>query len=205
MCDPITAIATIASSGATATAAVGTAAAAANVAAATATLGQFASVASGVMGVASASQAHKAQEAQEASNRQNALQAQIDNDRQLNLQEAQEDTAAAEKKLQTDLETREMAARATVAGAESGAILNNNAVIQDIERQGLMANTTVDRNFDNTVQGLREERLGARTRTQSRINSVSKPSSTATGLKIGQSVLGAAQGYSNYSPPTPVE
>jgi len=199
MCDPITAIATIASSGATATAAVGTTAALANVAAATATLGTFASVATGAMGIASATQAHKAQEAQAAANNQNALRAQIDNDRQLNLQESQEDTAAAEKKLQTDLDTRVMQSRAAVAGGESGAILNNSAVIQDIERQGLMANTTIDRNFENTVQGLREERLGTRSRTQSRINSVSKPSSTATGLKIGQSVLGAAQGYSNYS------
>ena len=199
MCDPITAIATIASSGATATAAVGSTAAIANVAAATATLGQFASVASGVMGVASASQAHQAQKVKEQVNRQNALQAQKDEQRQLNIQAAQEDTAAAEKKLQTDLDTREMAARATVAGGESGAILNNNAVIQDIERQGLIANTVVDRNLGNTMQDLQEQRLGSRSRTQSRINSVSKPSSTATGLKIGQSVLGAAQDYSNYS------
>ena len=204
MCNPIPAIMTIVQGGATAatatmTAQAAAAATAANVAAATATLGQFASVASGAMGIASASQAHKAQGAQAASNNQNALQAQKDEQRQLNIRAAQEDTAAAEKKLQTDLDTREMAARATVAGSESGAILNNNAVIQDIERQGLMANTVVDRNLGNTMQDLQEQRLGSRSRTQSRINSVSKPSSTATGLKIGQSVLGAAQDYSNYS------
>ena len=156
-------------------------------------------VASTAMSVAGASQAHQAQKVKEQVNRRSALQAQKDEQRQINIQSAQEDTAAAEQKLQTDLETRVMASRATVAGGESGAVLNNNAILQDIERQGLMANTTVDRNFENTVQGLREERLGAKTRTQSRINSVSKPSSTATGLKIGQSVLGAAQGYSNYS------
>ena len=199
MCNPIAAIGTILKGGATATAVAGTTAAAANVAAATATLGQFASVASGAMGIASASQAHQAQKAQAAVNNQNALQAQTDEQRQLNIRAVQEDTAAAEQKLQTDLDTREMAARATVAGGESGAILNNNAVIQDIERQGLMANTVVDRNLGNTMQDLQEQRLGSRSRTQSRINSVSKPSSTATGLKIGQSVLGAAQDYSNYS------
>lgn len=198
MCNPIAAIGTIIKSGATASAVAGSAAAAANVAAATATLGQFASVASGAMGIASASQAHQAQKAQQATNQQNALQAQKDELRQLNIQEAQEDTAAAEQKLKTDLKTREAASRATVAGAESGAVLNNNPIIQDIVRQGLVSNTSVDRNFENTVQGLREERLGSRSRTQSRINSVSKPSSTATGLKIGQSVLGATQDYSNY-------
>jgi mannitol-specific phosphotransferase system IIBC component len=198
MCNPIAAIGTIIKSGATASAMAGSAAAAANVAAATATLGQFASVASGAMGVASASQAHQAQKVQQATNQQNAQQAQKDEQRQLNIQEAQEDTAAAEQKLKTDLQTREAAARATVAGAESGAILNNNPIIQDIVRQGLVSNTSVNRNFENTVQGLREDRLGSRSKAQSRINSVSKPSSTATGLRIGQSVLGAAQDYSNY-------
>ena len=53
-----------------------------------------------------------------------------------------------------------------------------------------MSNTGVDRNLDNTMQGLQEERLGSKSRAQSRINSVSKPSSTATGLKIGQAIVG---------------
>ena len=146
--------------------------------------------ASTAMSIVGASQAHQAQKVKEQVNRRNALQAQQDEQRQINIRAAQEDTAAAEKKLQTDLDTREMAARATVAGGESGAVLNNNAVIQDIERQGLMANTTVDRNLGSTMQDLQEQRLGAKSRATSRINAVSKPSSIATGLKIGQAVVG---------------
>jgi len=162
-------------------------------------------VASTAMSVAGASQAHQAQKVKEQVNRRNALKAQKDEQRQINIQSAQEDTAAAEQKLQTDLDTRVMAARATVAGGESGAVLNNNAILQDIERQGLVANTAVDRNLGNTMLGLQEQRLGAKSRTQSRINSVSKPSSTATALKIGSAVT---QGMSSSGafdpPPTPV-
>ena len=146
--------------------------------------------ASAGMTILGASQAHQAQKVKEQVNRRSALAAQTDELRQINIQAAQEDTAAAEQKLQTDLEVMQQTARAEVAGGESGVSLNNNAVIQDMERQGLMANTGVDRNLDTTMQGLQEERLGSKSRAQSRINSVSKPSSTATGLKIGQAIVG---------------
>ena len=146
--------------------------------------------ASTTMSIMGASQAHQAQKVKEQVNRRSALAAQTDELRQINIQAAQEDTAAAEQKLQTDLEVMQQTARAEVAGGESGVSLNNNAVIQDMERQGLMANTGVDRNLDTTMQGLQEERLGSKSRAQSRINSVSKPSSTATGLKIGQAIVG---------------
>jgi hypothetical protein len=146
--------------------------------------------ASATMSIMGASQAHQAQKVKEQVNRRNALAAQTDELRQINIQTAQEDTAAAEQKLQTDLEVMQQTSRAEVAGGESGVSLNNNAVIQDMERQGLVANTGVDRNLDTTMQGLQEERLGSKSRAQSRINSVSKPSSTATGLKIGQAIVG---------------
>ena len=146
--------------------------------------------ASAGMSILGASQQHQAQKVKEQVNRRSALAAQNDELRQINIQAAQEDTAAAEQKLQTDLEVMQQTARAEVAGGESGVSLNNNAVIQDMARQGLVANTGVDRNLDTTMQGLQEERLGSKSRAQSRINSVSKPSSTATGLKIGQAIVG---------------
>jgi hypothetical protein len=142
------------------------------------------------MKILGANEQYKAQKVKEQVNRRNALQAQKDEQRQINIQSAQEDTAAAEQKLQTDLDTRVMASRATVAGDESGAVLNNNAVLQDIERQGLVSNTAVDRNLDNTMQGLQEQRLGAKSRAQSRINSVSKPSARARNLQIGSAIVG---------------
>lgn len=147
------------------------------------------------LSIAGASQAHQAQKVKEQVNRRNALAAQKDELRQINIQQAREDTAAAEQKLATDLKVMEQTSRAEVASAESGATLNNNAVLQDMRRQGLVANTGVDRNLDNTMQDIQEERLGSKARTQSRINSVSKPSSTATGLKVGQALV---QGYKDY-------
>lgn len=150
---------------------------------------------SGGMNVLGAVQGHQAQKAAYNANKQNALQANEDELRQINLQEAQEDTKAAEEQLANDLNTMQTASRALVAGGESGALLNNNAILQDIERQGEVANTGITRNFGNTQQQLKEERLGARTRAQSRINSVAKPSSTATALKIGSAVASAATDY----------
>jgi hypothetical protein len=150
--------------------------------------------AQGAMSIMGAVQGHKAQEMEYEVNRRNALQAQADELRQINVQQAQEETAAAQDKNENNLAVMEQQARAIVAGGESGATLNNNAVIQDMERQGLMANTQVGVNLDNTLQGLQEERLGSKSRAQSRINSVSRPSRTATGLKIGQAV---ATGMSN--------
>jgi len=158
--------------------------------------------ASAAMSIAGANEQYNAQKAKEQVNRRNALQAQKDEQRQINIQAAQEDTKAAEQKLQTDLDTRVMASRATVAGGESGAVLNNNAVLQDIERQGLMANTAVDRNLDNTMLGLQEQRLGAKSRAQSRINSVSKPSSRARSLQIGSAVVGGMSDSGAFDAPT---
>ena len=158
--------------------------------------------ASAGMSILGASQQHQAQKVKEQVNRRNALAAQTDELRQINIQAAQEDTAAAEQKLQTDLETMQTEARAEVAGGESGVVLNNNAILQDIERQGLVANTAVDRNLDNTIQGLQEERLGSKSRAQSRINSVSKPSSTATGLKIGQAIVGGMSDSGAFDDPS---
>jgi len=75
-------------------------------------------------------------------------------------------------------------------------------VLQDIERQGLMANTAVDRNLDNTMLGLQEQRLGAKSRAQSRINSVSKPSSRARSLQIGSAVVGGMSDSGAFDAPT---
>ena len=144
--------------------------------------------ASAGMSILGAVQGHKAQAMEYEVNKRNALQAQADELRQINVQQVQEETAAAQDKNETNLAVMEQQARAVVAGGESGATLNNNAVIQDMERQGLMANTQVGVNLDNTLQGLQEERLGSKSRTQSRINSVSRPSKAATGLKIGQAI-----------------
>ena len=150
---------------------------------------------SGGMNVLGAVQGHQAQKAAYNANKQNALQANEDELRQINLQEAQEDTKAAEEQLANDLNTMQTASRATVAGGESGALLNNNSILQDIARQGEVANTGITQNLGRSEQQLQEERLGTKTRAQSRINSVAKPSKTATMLGIANSAVSAGYDY----------
>lgn len=150
---------------------------------------------SGGMNMLGAQQQHKAQTAQYNSNKQMALQAQADEQRQLRLQQGQEQEQAAQKQIANDLQARTMASR--VQATDTGAILNNNAVVQDIMRQGLEANTGITQNLERTDAQYGEELRGAGTRAQSRINSVSKPSSTATGLKIGSAFATAGSDYRN--------
>lgn len=150
-------------------------------------------IAAATMSTLSAVQGHQAQKQAHLENKANALQAQSDELRQINVQQAQEDTKAAQEKIANDLAVREQVSRANVAGDESGASLNNNAVVQDMRRQGLVANTMTGQNLENTMQNLQEERLGSKTRAISRINQVAKPSSTATALQIASGGIAAAQ------------
>jgi len=154
-------------------------------------------IASMAMSTAGAVQGHNAQNKAYEKNAEMANKAKMDEDRMINLQESQEQEAAASQSIEQNRQTQELAARANVAGGESGGFLNNNAVIQNIVRQGLEANTTSGQNLERTKAQLGEQRLGANTRAQSRINSVSKASAAATGLKIaGNAINTGAQYYS---------
>lgn len=132
-----------------------------------------------------------AQDAAYEENLRASNQAKMDADRQINLQQAQEQEAAAQSMINNDLQTRVLGSRAQVAAAESGGMLNNNAVIQDIVRQGLVANNMTSQNLGRTTAQLGEQRLGARSTAQSRINSVSK----GTGVNyLGAGLQGAQTG-----------
>ena len=152
----------------------------------------------------SAVQGHKAQNKAYVDNAEMANKAKMDEDRMINLQESQEQEAVATQEIEQNKQTQQLAARANVAGGESGGFLNNNAVVQDIVRQGLEANTMTGQNLDRTKAQLGEERLGANTRAQSRINSVSKASKAATGLQIAGSAANVAGTYKagGYGKPT---
>jgi len=152
-------------------------------------------VASTAISTAGAVQGHNAQNKAYVQNAQMARIAKMDEDRMINLREAQEQEAAAQQQIEQDRQTQELAARANVAGGESGGFLNNNAVIQDIVRQGLEANTTTGQNLERTKAQLSEQRLGANTRAQSRINSVAKSSAAATGLQIAGSAINTGAKY----------
>lgn len=124
-----------------------------------------------------------------------ANRAKMDEDRMINLRQSQEQEKAAQQKIAQDLETQQIASR--VQATDSGGFLNNNAVMQDIVRQGLEANTMTSQNLERTTAQLQEERRGAATRAQSRINSVARPSRRGTMLQIGAGAAStaAAAGY----------
>lgn len=141
-------------------------------------------------GIMQAKEASDAQDAAYEENLRASNQAKMDADRQINLQQAQAEEAAAVEKEVTNLETREVLARSVVAGLESGAGgISTQEVQQGIVRRGLEANSMVTQNLSRELDQLSEDRLGAKSRTQSRINSVSKGS----GITLG-TVLGAAAG-----------
>tara|TARA_X000001382_G_scaffold58660_1_gene40287 strand:- start:11660 stop:12196 length:537 start_codon:yes stop_codon:yes gene_type:complete len=164
------------------------------IAAAQASLGSFAAIASGGLGVASAITGANAQADAYEANAEMANRAKMDEDRMIGLREAQEQEKAAQAKIAQDLETQQIASR--VQATDSGGFLNNNAVMQDIVRQGLVANNMTTQNLERTTAQLGEDRRGASTRAQSRINSVSRPNRMATGLQIGSSALNATSQYS---------
>lgn len=145
------------------------------------------------MSVMGANQQAKAQEAQYQANLEASLQAQADEQRMINLQQSQEQEKAAQEKIANDLQVKQTASR--VQATDTGAIINNNAVMQDIVRQGLEANTGISQNLERSDAQAREEMRGAKSRAQSRINSVSRPSKAATGLAIGSALVSGAQDY----------
>lgn len=128
----------------------------------------------------------KAQSKAYSQNVQNTLQAYADETRQLNLRERQEKDAAATKKIQNDLQAMQLQSRARVASANSGVYLNNAAVMQNLTRQGLVANEMIQTNLDQAEAQLQEARTGAATTAQSRINAVARPT-----FNRGQALLRA--------------
>ena len=152
---------------------------------------------------ASIQQANAASDAQDAAKAESdraAVQAKVDADRQINLQQLQNDEAAAVEAFSNDARTKELVARSVVAGGESGAIGNtNNAIIANVMRQGLEANTMVTQNLGRETAQLGEARLGQQSTYQSRINAVSGGAGVSFGQVMGAVAGGAQTGLGAYS------
>ena len=152
---------------------------------------------------ASIQQANAASDAQDAAKAESdraAVQAKVDADRQINLQQLQNNEAAAVEAFNNDARTKELVARSVVAGGESGAIGNtNNAIIANVMRQGLEANTMVTQNLGRETAQLGEARLGQQSTYQSRINAVSGGAGVSFGQVMGAVAGGAQTGLGAYS------
>ena len=170
--------------GGTAAVAAGTAAAitpAAAVTAAWGTLGTAATLAASVGGTVMSA---KAQNDSAEMNARNANIAAMQQDQQINLQESQMQEKSAGETLDNATKVQQALARADMAAINSGGMLNNDAVGQSIMRQGLVTESTILQNLDRNVDQFGLDRKGVRSSAQSRINSVSASSNTATGLQI---------------------
>ena len=162
------------------------------------------SIGIGVMSMAAqvqaANAASDAQDAAKAESDRAAVQAKVDADRQINLQQLQNDEAAAVEAFSNDARTKELVARSVVAGGESGAIGNtNNAIIANVMRQGLEANTMVTQNLGRETAQLGETRLGQQSTYQSRINALSGGAGVSFGQVMGAVAGGAQTGLGAYS------
>lgn len=154
-------------------------------------------IASTSANIMAAQAASDAQDAAYEENLRASNQAKRDADRQINLQESQAQEAAAQEQVANDLQTRELLARAVVAGGESGAQGNSTVAAQEnIVRRGLEANTMLTQNLDREIAQLGEQRLGAKSNYTSRVNSVSRGAGVGFGTILGSLASGASAGLS---------
>jgi hypothetical protein len=146
-----------------------------------------------------ANAASDAQDAAKAESDRAAIQAKADADRQINLQQLQNDEAAAVEAFSNDARTIELVARSVVAGGESGITGNtNDAIIANVMRQGLEANTMITQNLGRETAQLGETRLGQQSTYQSRINAVSGGAGVSFGQVMGAVAGGAQTGLGAY-------
>tara|TARA_B110000977_G_C11091042_1_gene496911 strand:+ start:4010 stop:4648 length:639 start_codon:yes stop_codon:yes gene_type:complete len=174
-------------SGATAAAAA-TAATSASAAAVTAAWGTVATATTVAASVGGTVMSAKAQNDSAEMNARNANIAAMQQDQQLNLQESQVQEKSAGERLDNATKVQQALARADMAAINSGGMLNNDAIGQSIMRQGLVTESTILQNLDRNIDQFGLERKGVRSSAQSRINSVSASSNTATGLQIAGDV-----------------
>ena len=125
-------------------------------------------------------------------NAEAANEAKVQEDMQISNMSARNQQDAASAKIQSDASAQKAASRAKVAAGESGGSLNNDAVVNDIMRQGLVSNNQTSTNLSRLDQDTQYQYQGSASRAQSRINSVAAPSYAATGLQVGSTV---ASGY----------
>ena len=137
---------------------------------------------------------HKAQAAAFEANVKNSEAAKITADRQANLNLAQEEEKNAEVKINNALQLRKSISRAEVAIGDTGGNLNNNAIVQDMRRQGLMSENMASANMGRRLAQFNEGGLTSAANYQSRINSVARPEWDSGSVLTTSLLQGASSG-----------
>lgn len=124
------------------------------------------------------------QQAQATENNANA--SYLNDARQLNLRQRQEEEAESQRGQEADIQAMKDMSTARTASGESGISgLSVDALMSDILRQNLFDDTKADSNLSATKAQITQEKEGAKTRRQSRINEVPYPSFASTALQLG--------------------
>lgn len=128
---------------------------------------------------------HQAQAAAASANADAAKFAAMSEYRQLNMQQQQEETIAAQRKIAANLQEAELLARGRVAAGEAGVQGRSvDDVLANISRGALEEQNVLTQNLEAYNRQLDEQRVGVQSRAQSRINQVARPSFMGTALKI---------------------
>lgn len=134
---------------------------------------------------------YQAQSAQASANARAAQAAAMSEYRQLNMQQRQEETIAAQRKLAAQLQEAELLARGTVAAGEAGVAGRSvEDVLSNISRGALEEQNVLAQNLEAYNRQLDEQRTGVRTRAQSRINQVAQPSLMGSALTTAANMGG---------------
>lgn len=148
-------------------------------------------VAQAVVGHQAAQADYEAKSAQWRQNYTNALAAGRDEGRQLTLRQLQEQDAFVQKRHLSMVEQAQKGAEIRVQQASAGvAGVSVDSLIAEVDRQAGLNQATLETNWRNTAQQLQTEKDASVNRTQSRINSVSRPTSPS-GASLFVGILGA--------------
>lgn len=137
---------------------------------------------------------HEAAAAAYEANVENTVRAKVTTDRQANLNLLQMEEKAAEEKIKNALNLRRAVSRAELAQAASGAMANNNAVVQDMRRQGLMQENMASANMSRRLAQFDESQLAGESTYASRINSVARPEWDSSSVATTSLLQGAQSG-----------
>jgi len=121
--------------------------------------------------------------------------------RLLTLRQMQEKQAAQQNMFFADLDARSADAQARVSAGESGvAGTSVDIILDDIERQRLMANEGMKTNVDGMIQQLSQEKNVVRSNAQNQVNATPPNNWGATGLRIGAAGADAVSTYYRNKP-----
>jgi hypothetical protein len=157
---------------------------------------------SAALSVAGSVKSHNAQAGAFDDNTKAAHAAKVEEDRMAQEDSAVTDQAAAQEKIDRGLEGMKSSATALTSAGESGVSGNSiDALMNELDASVLRGNTTTTQNLELSQRGTQRQLASNKRTAQSRINSVAKPSKSATALSIAGTLASTAASYGTATAP----